>query len=93
MNSSSLSRAAAAMLAMTALGAQAQVTISGAIDTSLERQPNWGQEPSRAAESFSQRARTWAVDFQPLPGLIWASAPIQATCCQVLMPILVARPS
>ena len=36
MNSSSLSRAAAAMLAMTALGAQAQVTISGAIDTSLE---------------------------------------------------------
>jgi predicted porin len=36
MKISSISRAAAAMLAMTALGAQAQVTISGAIDTSIE---------------------------------------------------------
>ena len=36
MNSSSISRAVAAMLAMTAMGAHAQVTISGAIDTSLE---------------------------------------------------------
>jgi len=36
MNSTNLSRAAAAALAMTALGAHAQLTISGALDTSVE---------------------------------------------------------
>jgi predicted porin len=36
MNSTKLSRAALAMLAMTAVGAHAQLTISGALDTSAE---------------------------------------------------------